>query len=65
MFPGEELVNFIEGRRTLAVMPPSFVRLFVSLNAGLFPLQKEKWCSIGAFVEQKTLFLEPDFSLVK
>ena len=58
-------MNFIEGRRTLAVMSPSSVRLFGSLNAGLFPLQKEKWCSIGAFVEQKTLFLEPDFSLVK
>ena len=58
-------MNFIEGRRTLAVRPLSFFRLFVSLNAGLFPLQKEKWWPFDAFVEQKTLFLEPDFSLVK
>ena len=58
-------MNFIEGRRTLAVMLLRVARLFVSLNAGLFPLQKEKWRPIDAFVEQKTLFLEPDFSLVK
>ena len=58
-------MNFIEGRRTLAVMLLRVARLFVSLNAGLFPLQKEKWWPFDAFVEQKTLFLEPDFSLVK